>query len=40
MIILTNPLGAHAIAKGAYRNGIRPEKEMTVDDYGRDMKNE
>jgi len=40
MIILTNPLGAHAIAKGAYRNGIRPEKEMTVDDYGRDMKDE
>ena len=37
LIIITNPVGAHAIAKGAYKAGIRPEKEMEVDDYGRDF---
>lgn len=37
MIIVTNPIGAHAIAKGAYKAGVRPEKEMQVDDYGRDF---
>ena len=37
MILLTNPIGAHTIAKGAYKSGVRPEKEMTVDDYGRDF---
>ena len=37
MILVTNPIGAHAIAKGAYKAGIRPKKEMTVDDYGRDF---
>ena len=37
LIIVTNPIGAHSIAKGAYKAGVRPEKEMTVDDYGRDF---
>ena len=37
MIILTNPIGAHSIAKGAYKAGIRPEKPMEVDEYGRDF---
>ena len=37
LIIITNPVGAHSIAKGAYKAGIRPEKEMEVDDYGRDF---
>jgi len=37
LIITINPIGAHAIAKGAYRNGIRPDKEMEIDDYGRDI---
>lgn len=37
LILLTNPIGAHSIAKGAYKSGIRPEKEMTVDEYGRDF---
>ena len=37
LIITINPVGAHAIAKGAYRNGVRPEKEMEIDDYGRDI---
>ena len=25
------------LAKGAYRSGIRPDKEMEIDDYGRDI---
>lgn len=37
MIILTNPIGAHQIAKGAYKAGVRPEKELKPDDYGRDF---
>lgn len=37
LMITVNPIGAHAIAKGAYRSGIRPDKEMEIDDYGRDI---
>ena len=37
LILLTNPIGSHVIAKGAYKAGIRPDKEMSVDDYGRDF---
>lgn len=37
MIFFANPVGAHVIAKGAYKNGIRPDKKMVVDDYGRDF---
>lgn len=37
LILTVNPIGAHSIAKGAYKNGIRPEKEMEIDDYGRDF---
>ena len=37
LIFLTNPVGARAIAKGAYKAGIRPEKEMKIDEYGRDF---
>lgn len=37
LIITVNPIGAHAIAKGAYKNGIRPEKEMEIDDYRGDF---
>ena len=37
MIFVTNPIGAHAIAKGAYKSGVRPDKEMVTDDYGRDF---
>ena len=37
LIITINPVGAHAIAKGAYRSGVRPDKEMEIDDYGRDF---
>ncbi len=37
LIITINPVGSHAIAKGAYRNGIRPDKEMEIDDFRRDF---
>lgn len=35
-ILLTNPIGGHAICRAAYRNGIRPERKMACDEYGRD----
>ena len=37
LILSINPTGAHAITKGAYRGGIRPDKEMTIDDFRRDF---
>ena len=37
LVLVTNPVGAHAIAKGAYQAGIRPEKRMETDDYRRDF---
>ena len=37
LIITINPVGAHAIAKGAYKSGVRPDREMEIDDYGRDF---
>lgn len=37
LILTINPIGSHAIAKGAYRNGVRPDKPMEIDDYGRDF---
>jgi len=35
--IVTTPIAGHAIARGAYRHGVRPEKEMKVDKYGEDL---
>ena len=35
--IITNPIAGHAIAKAAYKKGIRPENEMTCDKYGEDL---
>lgn len=37
LILTTNPVGAHAIMKGAYKAGIRPRKRMERDDYRRDF---
>ncbi len=34
LTILANPVGGHAIARAAYRIGIRPERELVVDDLG------
>ena len=36
LILVTNPVGSHALAKGAYKAGIRPETPMETDDLGRD----
>lgn len=35
--IITNPISGHAIAKGAYWHGVKPEKEMVCDKYGEDL---
>ena len=37
LVLVTNPVGAHAIAKGAYQAGIRPKKRMEIEDYRRDF---
>lgn len=37
--IITSPISGHAIAKAAYKKGIRPEKEMVCDKYGEDLEN-
>jgi len=37
LILVINPVGAHAIARGAYKSGIRPEKDMEIDDYRGDF---
>ena len=37
MVLVTNPVGSHAIAKGAYSHGYRPKKKMETDDLGRDF---
>lgn len=36
LVFCVNPVGAHAIAKGAYRSGFTPEK-MEMDDFRRDF---
>ena len=37
MVFVTNPVGSHALIKGAYRAGFRPEKRMEVDEFRRDF---
>ena len=37
LILVTNPIGSHVLARGAYKAGIRPEKTMEKDDLGRDF---
>lgn len=36
LVLVTNPVGSHALARGAYRAGIRPEQPMEIDELGRD----
>lgn len=36
-IILTAPVSAHALARGAYRSGVKPCKETVIDDYEKDI---
>ena len=40
LIFTTNPVGAHALAKGAYLHGIRPDKRMEVDEMREDFGDE
>lgn len=35
--IVTSPISGHAIAKGAYWHGVRPNKKMVCDKYGEDL---
>ena len=36
MILCTNPISNHALLKGAYKAGIKPVKELVIDDYKED----
>lgn len=38
--IVTNPISGHAIAKAAYRRGIKPEDGFVCDKYGEDLEDE
>ncbi|MBQ1407076.1 MAG: monovalent cation/H(+) antiporter subunit G [Eubacterium sp.] len=35
--IITNPIAGHAIAKGAYKHGVKACEQTTCDHYGEDM---
>lgn len=37
-IILTSPVSAGALARSAYRSGVKPCEETVVDDYEKDYK--
>ena len=36
-LLLTSPVAAHAIARGAYRSGVRLWEGSVVDRYGDDI---
>jgi len=36
-IVLTAPVSAHALARGAYRSGVKPCPETVIDEYGEDI---
>ena len=38
--LITTPISGHAIAKGAYWHGVRPEKAMTCDKLGEDLEDD
>ncbi|MFA6141863.1 MAG: monovalent cation/H(+) antiporter subunit G [Candidatus Omnitrophota bacterium] len=37
-IILTAPVSAHALARGAYRSGVKPWEGTIIDEYSEDIK--
>lgn len=37
-IILTAPVSAHALARAAYRSGVKPWEGTVVDEYGEDIR--
>jgi multicomponent Na+:H+ antiporter subunit G len=36
-ILLTAPVSAHALARAAYRSGVKPYSGSVVDQYGEDL---
>ena len=36
-ILLTAPVSAHALARAAYRSGVKPWEGTVIDEYGKDM---
>ena len=36
MVLCTNPISNQALLKGAYTGGVKPAKEMVIDDYKED----
>lgn len=38
--IVTSPISGHAIAKAAYKRGVRPEEKFECDKYGEDLEDE
>lgn len=36
-ILLTSPVSAHALARGAYRSGVKPWAGTVVDEYSADI---
>lgn len=36
-ILLTAPVSAHALARAAYRAGVKPCEGTVVDEYGKDL---
>jgi multicomponent Na+:H+ antiporter subunit G len=37
-ILLTSPVSAHALARAAYRSGVKPYSGTVVDQYGEDIR--
>ena len=35
-VVLTNPVAGHALAKAAYKMGVKPAKRFVMDDYKED----
>lgn len=36
LVLGTNPISNHALCKAAYKMGIKPERELVIDDYKED----
>lgn len=36
LVLSTNPISNHSLLKGAYKGGVKPEKEPVIDDYKED----
>ena len=36
-VVLTAPVSAHALARGAYRSGIKPCRQTVIDEYSKSI---